>query len=77
MICAEMNTVRMGEFLGHISRAHANELIVMFVDGASSRKAKDLAVPSPFAKFSTDLFSGDYGTTLPRPAKSDPRCALR
>ncbi len=45
MICAEMNTVRMGEFLGQVSRAHPDEFIVMIVDGASSHKAKDLAVP--------------------------------
>jgi hypothetical protein len=45
MICAEMNTMRMGEFLGQVSRAHPNEFIVMIVDGASSHKAKDLAVP--------------------------------
>jgi len=45
MICPEMNTVRMGEFLGQVSRAHPDEFIVMIVDGASSHKAKDLAVP--------------------------------
>jgi hypothetical protein len=45
MICGEMNTVRMGEFLGQVSRAHPDEFIVMIVDGASSHKAKDLAVP--------------------------------
>ena len=45
MICAEMNTVRMGQFLGQVSHAHPDEFIVMIVDGASSHKAKDLAVP--------------------------------
>ena len=45
MICSEMNTVRMGEFLGQVSRAHPDEFIVMIVDGASSHKAKDLGVP--------------------------------
>jgi DDE superfamily endonuclease len=45
MICAEMNAVRMGEFLGQVSHAHPDEFIVMIVDGASSHKAKDLAVP--------------------------------
>ena len=45
MICGEMNTVRMGEFLGQVSRAHPDEFIVMIVDGASSHKAKDLVVP--------------------------------
>ena len=45
MICGEMNTVRMGEFLGQVSHAHPDEFIVMIVDGASSHKAKDLAIP--------------------------------
>jgi DDE superfamily endonuclease len=45
MICSEMNTVRMGEFLGQVSHAHPDEFIVMIVDGASSHKAKDLAIP--------------------------------
>ena len=45
MICSEMNTVRMGEFLGQVSRAHPDEFIVMILDGASSHKAKDLVVP--------------------------------
>lgn len=45
MLCGEMNTVRMGEFLGQVSRDHPDEFIVMVVDGASSHKAKDLGVP--------------------------------
>ena len=45
MICSEMNTVRMGEFLGQVSRAHPDEFIVMILDGASSHKAKDLVIP--------------------------------
>lgn len=44
-LCREMNTVRMGEFLAHVSQAHPTEFIVMVVDGASSHKAKDLVVP--------------------------------
>jgi len=44
-ICREMNTVRMGEFLGQVSEAHPHEFIVMVLDGASSHKAKDLVVP--------------------------------
>jgi hypothetical protein len=42
MLCREMNAVRMGEFLGQVSRAHPDEFIVMVLDGASSHKAKDL-----------------------------------
>ena len=45
MICREMNTLRMGEFLTQVATAHAEELIVMVVDGASSHVAKDLRVP--------------------------------
>ena len=41
----EMNTVRMGEFLAQVSQAHANEFIVMVLDGASSHKCKDLIIP--------------------------------
>jgi hypothetical protein len=46
MICSEMNTVRMGEFLTQVSRAHPKEFILMILDGASSHKAKDLPVPA-------------------------------
>jgi len=45
-ICAEMNTVRMGEFLSQVSRTHSQEFILMILDGASSHKAKDLPVPA-------------------------------
>ncbi len=45
MLCREMNTARMGEFLTQISQAHPKELIVMVLDGASSHKAKDLVIP--------------------------------
>ena len=44
-LCREMNTARMGEFLDQVSQAHPEEFLVMVVDGASSRKAKDLVVP--------------------------------
>ena len=45
MICREMNTVRMSEFLLQVSRAHPGEFMIMIVDGASSHRSKDLAVP--------------------------------
>jgi hypothetical protein len=45
MLCSEMNAVRMGEFLGQVSRSHPDEFIVMILDGASSHRAKDLGVP--------------------------------
>ncbi len=41
----EMNTARMAEFLAQVSQAHPNDFIIMVVDGASSHKAKDLAIP--------------------------------
>ena len=45
MICREMNTDRMSEFLAHVSRAHADEFLLMVVDGASSHIAHALRVP--------------------------------
>ena len=45
MICREMNTQRMGEFLAQVSHAHAAEFVVMIVDGASSHVAKALVIP--------------------------------
>jgi hypothetical protein len=45
MICREMNTQRMGEFLSQVCKAHADEFIVMVVDGASSHIAKELIIP--------------------------------
>ncbi len=45
MICKEMNTDRMNQFLAQVSRTHSNEFIIMVVDGASSHRSKDLEVP--------------------------------
>ena len=45
LICPEMNTERMSEFLAHVSRNHPSEFMVMVVDGASSHVAKALRVP--------------------------------
>ena len=45
MVCREMNTLRMSEFLAQVSASHRNEFIVMVVDGASSHVSKDLIVP--------------------------------
>jgi hypothetical protein len=44
-ICTEMNTTRMSEFLTQVSAAHPRDLIIMILDGASSHKAKELAIP--------------------------------
>lgn len=45
MICAQMNTERMSEFLAQVSAAHPDEFMLMIVDGASSHVAKALVVP--------------------------------
>jgi DDE superfamily endonuclease len=45
MICPNMNTERMGEYLAQVSAAHPDEFIVMVIDGASSHVAKALVVP--------------------------------
>jgi hypothetical protein len=45
MICPAMNTEQMGKFLAQVSAAHAQDFIVMVVDGASSHVAKALVVP--------------------------------
>lgn len=45
MICSAMNTEQMGKFLAQVSAAHAQDFIVMVVDGASSHVAKDLVIP--------------------------------
>lgn len=44
-ICAKMNTDRMNEFLQQVSLAHADEFIVMILDGASSHRSQELRVP--------------------------------
>jgi hypothetical protein len=44
-LCREMNTLRRGEFLAPVSRAHPSDWMVMVVDGASSHKANDLVIP--------------------------------
>lgn len=45
MICDNMNTARMSEFLAHVSAAHPRDLIIMILDGASSHRSKDLTIP--------------------------------
>lgn len=45
MICEKMNTENMGKFLEQVRAAWPDEQIVMVLDGASSHRAKDLAVP--------------------------------
>ena len=45
MICGNMNTERMNEFIAQVSRAHPEDFIVMILDGASSHISKDLRIP--------------------------------
>jgi len=45
MICSEMNTARMAQFLNQVSQAHPTDFIVMVVDGASSHRSRDLKIP--------------------------------
>ena len=55
-----MNTAQMQAFLQQVSAAHADDFIVMIVDGASSHKSKDLAIPEnvrllPLPAYSPEL----------------------
>lgn len=45
MISPKMDTEKMNQFLAQVSKAHAEEFIIMIVDGASSHRSKDLQVP--------------------------------
>lgn len=45
MIGRQMNTEAMGAFLAQVSAAHAQEFLLMVVDGASSHTAKELKIP--------------------------------
>lgn len=59
-LSAQMNTVQMSAFLSQVSQAHAEEFIVMVVDGASSHKARELVVPEnirliPLPSYSPEL----------------------
>ena len=40
-----MNTTQMNGFLWQVSQAHAQEFIIVVLDGASSHKSHDLVVP--------------------------------
>jgi transposase-like protein len=44
-ISPQMNTEQMNQFLKQVSQAHADEFIVMVVDGASSHRSQELKVP--------------------------------
>lgn len=46
MIASTMNTIDMNAFLTHVSNHHAEEFVVMVVDGAPSHRSLQLNVPA-------------------------------
>src|SRR3972149_7991309 len=60
MICRQMNTPWMSQFLAQVSQAHTDEFLIMVVDGASSHKSRDLVIPEnirllPLPAYSPEL----------------------
>jgi hypothetical protein len=49
MLTAKMDTLNMNAFLDHVSQRHADEYIVMVLDGASSHRSHDLYIPGNMA----------------------------
>ena len=49
MTADKMNTERMSHFLHLLQKAHANDFVIMVLDGASSHKCKDLKIPESVA----------------------------
>jgi hypothetical protein len=45
MIRPAMNTKQTGKFLAQVSAAHAQDFMIMVVDGVNSHIAKDLIIP--------------------------------
>ena len=59
MLCREMNTERMSEFLAQVSARYREEFIVMVLDGASSHKAKALLLPTNIALIPLPAYAPD------------------
>jgi hypothetical protein len=60
MLTAKMDTLNMNAFLDHVSQRHADDYIVMVLDGASSHRSHDLCIPGNmalvrFPPYSTEL----------------------
>jgi hypothetical protein len=53
----QMNTEHMAAFLQQVSQTHADEFILMVLDGASSHKAKQLTVPENIRLLSLPPYS--------------------
>jgi len=49
MLTAKMDTLNMNAFLDHVSQRHADDYIVMVLDGASSHRSHDLYIPGNMA----------------------------
>jgi transposase-like protein len=49
MLTPKMDTLNMSAFLDHVSQRHADDYIVMVVDGASSHTSHDLRIPENMA----------------------------
>jgi hypothetical protein len=49
MLTAKMDTLNMSAFLDHVSQCHADDYIVMVLDGASSHRSHDLRIPGNMA----------------------------
>ena len=49
MLTAKMDTLNMNAFLDHVSQRHADDYIVMVLDGASSHRSHDLCIPGNMA----------------------------
>jgi hypothetical protein len=49
MLTAKMNTLNMSAFLDHVSQCHADDYIVMELDGASSYRSHGLRIPGNMA----------------------------
>ena len=56
-LSAQMNTTQMSAFLSQVSQAHAQDFILMVLDGASSHKAKALVVPENIRLISLPAYS--------------------
>jgi transposase-like protein len=59
-LAPQMNTAHMASFLQQVSQAHAEDFILLVLDGASSHKAKELTVPEnirllPLPPYSPEL----------------------
>lgn len=60
MVASHMDTDTMSRFLAHVAVTHADEYVIMVLDGAPSHRGKDLVVPEnmyflPLVPYSPEL----------------------